>query len=333
MGLKNILVSAINNPKLMLGLGIAGFVGAGVWACVQTVKLETIIDEQNDIQDAIIENHSEEELQLSEVKKELNIVKAKTVGRIALNYAGPVAVAGVAAFLLFRSYGLQKQAYLAMSAAYGTISKAYDAVLDRVEKKWGQEGLKYAKYGIEKKEVGEAVSIDEKGKSKKEKIYEDAATERWEDMKASSPNIIIFDEDTPVYKNNGGNPVLIRNELTTIQNGLDVMYHSGTPVMYNADIVKNTCGNDARWMTDAGQVLGCYSGDPECRKAINDCVDFRINTFLGTDPETGDPKTYVYIDPNVALVNFDKNRTVWPEGSLQKHNIKKRVGGKYLSQI
>ena len=178
MGLKNILVSAINNPKLMLGLGIAGFVGAGVWACVQTVKLETIIDEQNDIQDKIVENHSEEELQLPEVKKEINVVKAKTVGRIALNYAGPVAVAGVAAFLLFRSYGLQRQAYLAMSAAYGTISKAYDAVLDRVEKKWGPEGLKYAKYGIDQKEVGEAVSIDENGKKKKEKIYEDAATER-----------------------------------------------------------------------------------------------------------------------------------------------------------
>ena len=180
MGLKNLIVSAINNPKLLLAGGIIGFVGAGVWACVQTVKLETIIDEQNDIQDKIVENHSEEELQLPEVKKELNMVKAKTVGRIALNYAGPVAVAGVAAFLLFRSYGLQRQAYLAMSDAYGTVSKAYDAVLDRVEKKWGKEGLKYAKYGIEQQEVEKEIT-DEKGKVKKVKELEDRATERWED--------------------------------------------------------------------------------------------------------------------------------------------------------
>lgn len=332
MGLKNLIVSAANNPKLLLGLGIAGFVGASVYACVQTLKVEKILDEQNDIQDAIIENHSEEELKTPEVKKELAIVKAKTIGRIALNYTGPVVVAGIAGYLLCRSYGLQRQAYLAMSAAYGTMSKAYDAVLDRIEKKWGPEGLKYAKYGIEQVEVEKEVT-DEKGKVKKVKQIEEQATERWDEMKKSSPNIIIFDEDTSLYKEYGGSIVYMRDELVRGQNYLNTLYHTGVPVMYNADIVKNFCGNDPTWMTDAGQVLGCYSGDPECKKAINDCVDLRIDTFVGTDPETGEAKTYIYIDPVVALVNFDKNRTVWPEGSLQKHNLKKRVGGKYISQV
>lgn len=333
MGLKNLIVSAINNPKLLLAGGIIGFVGAGVWACVQTIKLETIIDEQNDIQDKIVENHSEEELQLPEVKKELNMVKAKTVGRIALNYAGPVAVAGVAAFLLFRSYGLQRQAYLAMSAAYGTVSKAYDAVLDRVEKKWGKEGLKYAKYGIEQQEVEKEIT-DEKGKVKKVKELEDHATERWGDMKKSSPNIIIFDEETSLYKEYGGSIVHMRSELVTGQNYMQTQYNCGVPIMYNADIVKNFCGNDARWMTDAGQILGRFSGDPDNVAEFGDVIDLGIDTFVGTDPDTGEPKTYIYIDPKVGVVNFDKNKTLWPQGQLQLDKLgKKRVGGKYLSQV
>ena len=332
MAVKEVLVSAVNNPKLLVGLGLFGFVGAMAWACVQTLKVEGIIDEANEKIDEITETHSEEELQLPEVKKEIGVVRAKMVGKIALNYAGPVVIAGMAAWAICRAYGLQRQAYLAMSAAYGTMAKAYDAVLDRVEKKWGPEGLKYAKYGIEEQETGEVVEvIDEKGKKKKEKVKEDVATERWEDMKKSSPNIIIFDEETSLYNECGGSLVHMRSNLVAGQNYMNTQYNAGIPIMYNADIVKTFCGNDARWMTDAGQVLGCFKNDPDNREAINDCVDLGINTFVGHDPETGDPKTYIYIDPKVALVNLDANRKLWPQGSLQLRMH--RVGGKYISQV
>lgn len=332
MGLKNLLVSAVNNPKLLVGVGIGLFISAGVTACVQTLKVEKILDDQNAKLDEITENHTEEELQLPEVKKEMGVVRAKTVGRLVLNYAAPVAMAGMAAWAICRAYGLQRQAYLAMSAAYGTIAKAYDAVLDRVEKKWGVEGRKYAQYGIDEQER-EIEVTDEKGKKKKEKVKENVATERWEDMKKSSPNIIIFDEETSLYKEYGGSMVHMRSELVAGQNYMNVQYNTGVPIMYNADIVKNFCGNDARWMTDAGQVLGCYKGDPDNRAAINDCVDLGIDTFVGTDPETGEPKTYIYIDPKVALVNLDANKSLYPTGTLQEHNLKKRVGGKYISQV
>ena len=330
MGLKNLLVSAVNNPKLLVGFGIGLFISAGVTACVQTLKVEKILDDQNAKLDEIIENHTEEELQLPEVKKEMGVVRAKTVGRLVLNYAAPVAMAGMAAWAICRAYGLQRQAYLAMSAAYGTIAKAYDAVLDRVEKKWGIDGRKYAQYGIEEQETGEIITIDENGKKKKEKIKDNVATERWEDMKKSSPNIIIFDEETSLYKEYGGSIVHMRSELVAGQNYMNTQYNAGVPIMYNADIVKNFCGNDARWMTDAGQVLGCYKGDPDNRAEINDCVDLGIDTFVGTDPETGDPKTYIYIDPKIALVNLDANKSLYPQSDIFN---KKRVGGKYISQV
>lgn len=329
MAIKELIVGAASNPKFLLAAGIGGFVIAGIWACAQTLKVENICDEQNAKLDEIIESHSEEELQTPEVKKETNIIKAKTVGRLVLNYAGPVVVAGVATYLLCRSYGLQRQAYLAVSAAYGGLAKAYDSVLNRVEKKWGQEGLKYAKYGIEETKVEREIT-DEKGKIKKIEDKEDRATERWSEMKEGSPNLIIFDEETPLYKQFGGSAIHIKSELQTTQAYLQTQYHAGVPIFYNTDIVRNTCGNDARWMTDAGQITGCYKWDPANREAINDTVDLRIGTFVGTDAETGNPKTYVYIDPIVSLVNLDANKKIYPQADIIN---KKRFGKKYISQV
>ena len=335
MGFKDVVISVVNNPKVMLTAGIVTMVGAGVLACVQTIKLEKIVDEQNEKLDEITENHSEEELELPAVKKELALTKAQTVGRIVLNYAAPVALAGFGAYLLCRSYGLEHRAYLAMSGAYATMSKAYDEVLKRIEKKWGEEGLRYAKYGIEQREVEREVE-DEKGKKKKVKENEDYIEDRnWQAIKAISPNAIIFDEETELYRANRGVEQFIVSSLIATEKGLNIVYNAGVPVFYN-DIVRGVAGNDPRWLTDLGQITGCYSKDPANVEAIKDkdgISRVRLNwgTFTGTDPETGEPRQYVYIDPTVALIDLDKNRHLYPTGDLQKSIH--RIGGKYNSQV
>ena len=336
MGIKDAFISVANNPKVLLTAGIIGFVGAGVWACAQTLKLEKIVDKQNDILDEITENHTEEEMQLPAVKKEVGVVRAKTIGRIVWNYAGPVFVAGVAGYLLCRSYGIQRRNYMLMSAAYTGMSKAYNMVLDRVEQKWGKEGLKYVKYGIEQKEV-EREYIDEKGKTKKEKVLEDHCDENWEKIKAISPNAIIFDEETSLFRVNKGVMQQMVREIQKTEEGLNIIYNAGVPVFYN-DIVEAFCGKDQRWLTDMGQITGCYKWDEANREAIGDRVKLNWGTFTGTDPDTGEPRQYVYIDPTVALVDLDKNRQFYPTGDLQKmiHSDKvgvKRIGGKYNSQV
>ena len=188
----DILKKAWTNPKLLVGVGITAMVGAGVWACAQTLGLRRIIREQANKIDDITESHSEEELKLPEVKKQLNLTKAQTIGRVCLCYVGPVAVASIGIFLICRSYGLQRQAYLAVSAAYATVSKAYNTALDRVQAKYGEEGLKYVKYGIEEQEVEKEI-VDEKGKTKKVKEKEDVLTGDISEMKKSRPFLIVFD--------------------------------------------------------------------------------------------------------------------------------------------
>lgn len=334
MAIKDVVIAAVNNPKVLVTAGIFGFIGAAAWACVQTLKLEDIVDDQNAKIDFITENHSEEELKLPEVKKEVTVVRAKTIGKIALNYAGPVAVAGIAAYAICRAYGLQKQAYLAMSAAYGSMAKAYDTVLERVERKWGEEGLKYAKYGIEQREVENEV-VDEKGKTKKVKEKEDFVNEheddRWAELKAANPLAMVFDEDTALYKSNGGNLETMIKEIYACQNGLNRIYNTGCLINFNMHVVGGLCGNDPDFMTDLGSIFGWYACDPVNKEHTNGCVDLRPYTFTGTDPYTGEAKQYVAIDPNAYIVDIDKNRKYWPQGQLQLD--KKRVGKKYLSQV
>ena len=331
MAIKEIALAAINNPKLLIGAGIGLFVGAAVWGCVQTLKVEGIVDEANEKIDDIVENHSEEELELPEVKKEIGVVRAKMVGKIVLNYTGPVVMAGMAAYAICRAYGLQRQAYLAMSAAYGTMAKAYDAVLDRVEKKWGQDGLKYAKYGIEQEEVEKEI-VDEKGKKKKIKEKEDVCTERWEDVRKSSPFAIVFDEETSLYKSCGGSLVKMRSELVTLESWLQTKYNQGVPLFYNSDVVRNVAGDDTRWLSDLGQVTGWYSKDFKNVEATDGTLLLNYYTFNGTDPETGERKQYIAIDPNCELIDLDANKTLYPTGILQL-DTKKRVGGRYISQV
>ena len=326
MSFKTAIVSAVNNPKLMLGLGITAFVGAGIWACAQTLKLPDILDEQAAKQDEIVENHSEEELQLPEVKKQQTTVTLQTVGRIALNFAGPVAVAGLGGYLVSRAVGLEHNNAVKYAAAYTGISKAYNAVLDRVERKWGSAGLKYAKYGIEEEErEAEIGTVDKNGKVKKEKIKEtvDIADESIFDLDAASPFRIVFDETTSLYQQHRGDIVAMRSELTAYQNTLNIQYNGGAPVYFN-DIVRVCCGNDPRYMSDLGQVAGYFKKDSNNRESGDDCIDLRIGTFYGCSPYTGEERMYIYIDPNVpGEVCLDANK--WNKVRVE--------GGKYNSQV
>lgn len=321
MNIKSIISSAVNNPKLMLGVGITAFVGAGVWACVQTLKLPTILDEQGEKQDEIIENHSEEELQLPEVKKQQLGVTFQTIGRISWNYVGPAIVAGVGGYCVSRAVGLEHNNAVKYAAAYTGISKAYNAVLDRVERKWGQAGLKYAKYGIEEREEEiEVTEMDEKGKTKthKEKIKKDVVV----DLDSSSPFRIVFDESSSLYREHGGSLIHMRSELEAYQNNLNIEYNMGNPIYFN-DIVRWCCGNDERWLSDLGQVAGYYKRDLSNKNAGDDRVDLRIGSFVSCDEETGEDKIYLYIDPNIPgeiCLDANKARPI-------------RTGKKYISQV
>jgi hypothetical protein len=113
----------------------------------------------------------------------------------------------------------------------------------------------------------------------------------------------------------------MRDQLVAYEGVLNENYNKGIPIFYN-DIVKWTDGADSEYLCDEGQIYGNYKLDPVNREAGDDCIDLRIDTFMGCDPDTGEDMMYLRIDPNIAgPVCLDNSK-----------RIQGRFGGKYISQ-
>lgn len=303
------------SPDILMVVGIGSLFAAGVVACLKTQSLNDILDEQQEKTDEIVENHSEDELQLPEVKHELTKIKIGTVGRIAWHYAPAAGLTALGVTSVLVGHHILKGRYLAAVAGYNVLQKAYDTVIDRVQSKWGDEGVKWAKYGIEQEEY-EVEEIDEKGKKKKVKKTRDVVKDN---APSGSPYMIVFGPGDDIYDSCGGSIVHMRSQLQIYENGENEVYNNGFPVMYD-DIVKMCCGADSEKRTDERLRDGWYKRDINNREAGDDYIDFRIGTFNGCDPETGEDKQYIFIDPNVPGIV-----------SLNAAN-KVRRGGKYISQ-
>ena len=316
------------SPEILVGAGLFTMVAGVVVAVVKDSKKTTeIMQEQQQKHDEIVQNHSEEEQQLPAVKREHRKVSVQTVGRVIWHHKLAIGLVTIGAAEVLGGFKIIKGRYIrkviecnALTASTAALQKAYDAVLDRVRNKYGEEGYNYAKYGLEKEEYTEETT-DDKGKTHKEK------KERYrgydiDAIKQTSPWAIVFGEDSSLYQECGGSLVHMRSQLTAYQGVLNQEYNSGVPIFYN-DIVRWTCGNDSEYLCDEGQICGNYKHDVLNREAGDDCIDLRIQTFMGCDPETGEDKMYLMIDPNIAgPVCLDSPK-----------RIHGRFGGKYISQF
>lgn len=313
------------SPQLLLIAGVATLGASVVIAVKETKKAEIILDEQAAKHDEITEQHSEEEQDSKEVKHAHTKVAVQTAGRLAWNYKFAALTFAAGTTMIGAGFGILRARYVkkvlecnALSATAHTLKRSYDAVIDRVRDKWGDEGVKYAKYGITQEEYVEETT-DEKGKTHREKKTRDRG-DRWAAI-TTSPWTIVFDEESNLYQQCGGSIVHMRDQLVAYQGVLNEQYNAGSPIFFN-DIVRWTEGNDSPYLCDEGQICGNYKFDPENRAAGDDCIDLRINTFYGTDPESGEDKIYLMIDPNIAgPVCLDAPK-----------RIKRNFGGKYISQ-
>lgn len=314
------------SPEILVGAGIATMVAGAIVAVKSTKKANDILQEQAEKHDAIVENHSEEEQQLPVVKREHLKVKVGTVGRLAWQYKFAIGLGILGTGMVLGGFKIIKGRYIrkcvecnALAAGSAALKKAYDAVLDRVRDRWGEAGYQYAKYGAEREEYVEETT-DEKGKTHKEKKERYKAYDL-DAMKASSPWVIVFGKESGLYQQCGGSLIHMRDQLVAYEGVLNENYNKGIPIFYN-DIVKWTDGADSEYLCDEGQIYGNYKLDPANREAGDDCIDLRIDTFMGCDPDTGEDMMYLRIDPNIAgPVCLDNSK-----------RIQGRFGGKYISQ-
>ena len=298
-------------PDICVGIGIALMASAGVFACVQTAKkLGKICDDH----ETAVENAKEIEDE-AEVKAKIAKAHKHMIFDIAGTYAIPLAMGIGGGFLIAYGFKARTDQYIAAEAIAVATKKAYDVYRQRNIERNGEDSDYYCRYGSEREEV-EVTDEKTGARVKAKKGSEDQ-------IKLASPWSFIIDEDCLLYKQCGGSPIHIRSELESFQGMYNTLYYNRTPIYYN-DVVRWICGSGTeackRNMKDEGQTWGIYIDDPDSRSDKG--FDLNISTFFG---KVGDDDPYDR-DKLYVMVDFV------PVGPIHL-SPKKRVGGKYLSQV
>lgn len=291
-------------PDILTYVGIGVLFASGIKAAVDSKNVEKILDEQNDLLDQITESHTEEEMELPSVKKEIRKVRVKTVGRMAWNYKWAALLAVTGAGMILYGHHIIKGRLVATTIIADSIQKAYDIAMDRARDKYGDAAVKYLKYGIEEEIVEEEVE-DEKGKKHKQKVTRDIC---YNDI-CGDPNVVVFGPDTSLYKECQGSLVYMRSQAKQYENVLNEQYNAGLVITKN-EILRWLCGSDSDRIDDAGQILGYSKNDPtnvELNKEGR--INLNLFTYQGCDPDTGEDKMYLAMCPNIpGIVSFDISR-------------------------
>jgi len=270
---RQILIAQKHAPTAMFAAGIAGFVGTVVLASRATLKLSPVLE---DIEDEI--QAVKTDLKDSDgYHKDLAYVYAKGTMRVTKLYAPSVIVGTTSIGLLTGSHVTLTKRNGAITAAYATLSTAYDNYRNRVRSELGEEKEHDLYRGI----VVEKTVVD--GKQKKVAVV---------DPNTWSPYARFFDEGSIQFKKNAElNLLYIRAQQTYLNDILRARGHVFLNEAYDA------LGLDR---SKEGAVVGWIlseSGD--------NFIDFGLYSH-NSAPFINGYEPRVLLDFNVDGVIFDK---------------------------
>lgn len=313
------------SPEIGVYGGTALMVGGGIWLAINTHKYLPDIIEEYEGELAQIESYIiDDEYTLQDKKKDIRDLRLYTAKRIVKALGLPTTLIVSGAVSNIAGFRVEKKNYQAAAAFGAATAKTLDTVINRIEKKYGEDGKRYALYGEE------PVEIEDNETGEKKKIYKGSETDlAW----PTSPYAMSVDMGH-LYEHSGGNAVILCSELHDYEDLLNVQYNAGVPVYYY-DILKYIFGNEVvKKLEQHGLLqkevrdLGWYLRDPENRDRTEDgrAIDLRIDTWFGKvgddDPYDKD-KVWARINPNIpGPINL-----IVPTVKVRK------TGGKYLSII
>jgi len=306
------------SPRIKIVLGVVGLVGAGIAACIASSKVkEETKEERKAFKDIHKIRHAQKADETGEkldpeetVSDDVKFVYtdkdfAKDVVKTSLSYGKkilklygvPIAITGLSIALIFNGTHVLNARYLAMSASYGSIKKAFDLYKERVKERYGEEAEKDIRYGIKTEKVKEEI-VDEETGEKKKVTKEIKVAEA--DPTACSPYAMIFDERFGEYVNDiGMNEALVKAIQSIMNEELlgkgkrylvmdNLLDRLGAPEdMYTGETM--ICG----WRKKSGQ-----------DDSADGYIDLRIQRiFIMKD---GKRVPRILIDPNVEGNIYDK---------------------------
>lgn len=319
-----------HGPDIAAYGGTICMVTGGVWGAVRAVKyVPGIMEEHNEALEEIESYLIDEDYTLKDKKKDIRGVYFNTGKAFLKTFAGPGTLMIGGAVSNTCGYNKQKSNAAAAAAFAEFTARTLDKVLDNVEKKYGEEGRRYALYGEEAEEV------EDEATGEKKKIYRGSESD---DKWPNTPYAMTVNMGH-LYEHACGNAIILLSELHDYEDMLNVQYHAGVPIYYY-DVLKYIYGNElVKKLEEHGllqkeiRMLGWFLKDPQNRENTDErAINLRAETWFG--PKPGDEglyesdmggikdKVWVRINPNIpGMVNL-VNAT---------HRV--RVGGKYLSVI
>ena len=289
------LILKKNSPEILLGIGIAGFVGTVVTACKATLRADEVIDYHNqkmkNIHEAkqIVDEDPQGELDYDEhlYKQDIAIQYVKTTGRMIKLYAPTIALGTMSLACILASRNIMKKRYLGVVAAYNGLSAVFEDYRKRVRDEYGEDLDRHFRYGTEYKELN---VLDENGKKTKEK---EKVSETSSELIMPKDNTCrFFDESNPNWD---PNPSFSLMWLRGKQNYFNDLLHVRGHVFLNE--VYDELGFD---QTPEGAVLGWVEGEGD------DYIDFGLY-----DPEKDTVKRFVNGADNVILLEFNHCGVMW----------------------
>ena len=161
-----------HSPEILMGVGIAGFVGTVIFACKATTRAEEVLDRHaKRMEEAKKANEVAEADDGYDIKKETIMVYTETVKDLAILYWPAVGMGALSIGCFLKAYSIINARYLGVVAAYNAVSGAFDMYRQRVKEELGEQMDRHFRYGTEISEI-EVTEMNENGKNKtvKEKV-------------------------------------------------------------------------------------------------------------------------------------------------------------------
>ena len=194
-----------NSPTILFVSGIVAVIGGTVLACNATLKVPEIIEDRdetlNEIKRVEAENNvidipdEDVEIITPDTKKEIVSTHAKTILKIAKEYAPAVIVEVIGIALLTKSQKMLVKRYLAMASAYTALQTEFTLYRNAVKEKYGEEADRELLFGIHNQTIKR---INEDGTETEEEVKVFDVSKYGQN---SAEAIIIFDENSSQWDN------------------------------------------------------------------------------------------------------------------------------------
>lgn len=285
------------SPEILMGFGVATFVGTVALACRSTLRAEEVLDfhkeKMKEIHEAkeIAEQDPQNELEYNEhlYRQDVGLQYLKTSVNMVRLYAAPLSLGVVSLGCFLTSFKIMKGRYLGVVACYEGLKTIHDTYRQRVREEYGEELDQHFRYGTEYTMEKETV-VDENGKKKTEKIK--VANTDQNALKTPEDTSRFFDSSN---RNWDRNPEFSMMFLRAQERYLNDLLQTRGHVFLNE--VYEALGFDH---TSKGAILGWVAGEGD------DWIHFGLN-----NQHRENVRRFVNGDENSILLEFNPQGVIY----------------------